>query len=1166
MKAQQLGKLGLHRLDLLCGFMFHEMGIRSLQAAPALLMGFRSIERSPLLREREVELENLRRVCSGLSTITAVKAATVRYNDSSMAAGHRRHFRINERTLSITPLFDVASKELKDALDALRVPYAPQPHGLLPAEAGKPLSIQVQYAGESRRYPIDHLPPALPQPGQHEAKSSQKPVVVTWASLLAEARAMDAIDKEQQVGRRGNWYERLAAVALHGVDSAGGFQLESELNLDGLRHLIGLPGAGKTTLLMCLLRHLGMRNLKVAVFFPSIEVCRQYLDDLRRYGVRAGLLVGQSRETRLRHAHRLAESLASDDKLGGFGSDAASSGLFEGVCALPGLTSAPSEAFGIADSFCTRVLQSADSEEPGRQADRSQEQKRKSGSFEGRLCPLWSRCGFTRAARELTESNIWLGHVLSADTRVPRHTSGLDERYFELIGRTFDVVVFDEADRAQQDLDNGGIAELSLSGSDRSYHRQVQRGTLDLFASGQNAVLHGLDYAQLAIEIAEFEKLNIALTHAILRLTEPTRKDFDGLLMSPLRIIGDWLSPRSVSRLTEDTFGDDPQAKAKDALCVLWEGAAIRAFQQRGGRGRESQAPEDSVNRMAGVFGLTPMEAREVHDSLTLYMGDWLAESNLKELGDTTEKIVELLRNLRRPMADAEARELVGLLLPVTFTILSYRRFSPRLNEMVEQGMFDPIHIDKLASKALLQATPENILGSLSGVRFFSTTSSSGASQANRGAGIDLQLQYVVFTGTPRLLMYRLHEWNTHKDGTRSGPAVLLTSATSFLPASPAYHVAVPPHYVLRRLRPERDDAPPSRYVFRPVKNGSGDDTVPLRFSGERSEASRFANLEKMAIALLEGGPTNSLLASDIDGFDIREGMGRKAAFVVNSYDQALRLKRAIDLRLPSWRDKVVAVVADLPEGPVSGVSGYVTASRVEALGDDPNWKVLIFPSGALGRGTNVVFTSGPRRRDAVIGTLYFLTRPHPAPNDMGLMVSMAAEATLKFDLRPQDSASLDDIAQSLTKARGRAYRKVGQLMRRPLYARALGELFEPFTANMAVSLLQTIGRAMRNGCPVQCFFVDRAWAERSARDQPDNEKSSMLVQLRRILERGISDSDPRIAALHQALYGAFLDPLSKTEFLRVAGEPDNNSDEPWTENPFWEADAPFETMGGIER
>ncbi|BCL95558.1 hypothetical protein MAFF211491_00100 [Ralstonia solanacearum] len=395
--------------------------------------------------------------------------------------------------------------------------------------------------------------------------------MVPWADLLREASEMDSIDERMQITRRGNWRQRLESVALHSVDSNGQLNVESNFGLDGLKHLIGLPGAGKTTLLMCLLRYLGVRGVRVAVFFPSIEVCRQYLEDLRRYDVHAGLLVGQSRETRLRHAHKLAESLATEDPLKGFGTSTESAQLFEGVCALPSLTSAPSAAFGIADSFCAKVLQ--------QRGNGMEDGEIEPNDFDRRLCPVWSLCGFTRAARELPSANIWLGHILSADTRVPRHTTALDERYFELIARSFDVVIFDEADRAQQDLDRGGIAELSLSGHDRSFHRQVQRNTLQPIAAGRNAVLHGVDYAQLTIEIAEFEKLNVALIHAILRLTDDLRKQFDGLLMSPLRIIGDWLSPKRTSLLTDD-LGADPLAQAKDALCELWEGTGVAPVTQ----------------------------------------------------------------------------------------------------------------------------------------------------------------------------------------------------------------------------------------------------------------------------------------------------------------------------------------------------------------------------------------------------------------------------------------------------------------------------------------------------------------------------------------------------------------------------------------------------------
>jgi hypothetical protein len=538
---------------------------------------------------------------------------------------------------------------------------------------------------------------------------------------------------------------------------------------------------------------------------------------------------------------------------------------------------------------------------------------------------------------------------------------------------------------------------------------------------------------------------------------------------------------------------------------------------------------------------------------LSQAMSDWLAESSLQELAEITKQIAELLREVRRSAKDAEAQQLVGLLLPVTFTILSYRRLSPHLADMIDQGLLDPIHIDEMVSKSLLTASPDNILGSLSGVRF----SSSLSQRDPFGQAVDLQLQYVVFAGTPRLLMYRLHEWNRRDDGTRDGPAVLLTSATSFLPASPAHHIAVPPHYVLQRLRSERDDAPPSRYAFRPILDGQGADATYLRYSGERSESTRQGNLEKMVAALLEGGPLDSQLTRDCANFDLRDGVPRRAAFVVNSYDQARRLKRFIDMTLPAWRDKVVAVVDDLPE--TGQLAGYVTSSRVESLGDDDRWQILIFPPGALGRGTNVVFTTGPRRRDAAIGTLYFLTRPHPTPNDLSLPVSMAAKATLDFDLRHDSSTSLAQLGQRFSVARRQAYGQIGRLLRRPVFARGLGDLFVPFTANIAVNLLQTIGRAMRNGCPVQCFFIDRAWAEKTARGERDTDRTSMLVQLRVIMEQGTQAIDKREAALFRALYGAFLEPLQNIKGLNPADIlEDPSPEEPWQENPLWTSDAPI--------
>ncbi|MEK0196189.1 hypothetical protein WME70_32930, partial [Microcoleus anatoxicus PTRS1] len=87
-----------------------------------------------------------------------------------------------------------------------------------------------------------------------------------------------------------------------------------------------------------------------------------------------------------------------------------------------------------------------------------------------------------------------------------------------------------------------------------------------------------------------------------------------------------------------------------------------------------------------------------------------------------------------------------------------------------------------------------------------------------------------------------------------------------------------------------------------------------------------------------------------------------------------------------------------------------------------------------------------------------------------------------------------------------------------------------PFTANQMVGILQTIGRGMRNGCPVQVYFVDAAWAIKSTENQPDSGRDSMLVQMRIILEECVKHPDSVIREIYQELYGAFLDPLQRIE------------------------------------
>lgn len=259
---------------------------------------------------------------------------------------------------------------------------------------------------------------------------------------------------------------------------------------------------------------------------------------------------------------------------------------------------------------------------------------------------------------------------------------------------------------------------------------------------------------------------------------------------------------------------------------------------------------------------------------------------------------------------------------------------------------------------------------------------------------------------------------------------------------------------------------------------------------------------------------------------------------MVNSFAQCEQLKMFIDMRFPEWRSKTVALTKDVEKH--SGKTGYITASQVEAIGDDDSIELLIFPMGAIGRGVNIVFTNGERPRDAAIGCLFFLTRPHPSVDDLSLLVSIAGRRSEAFNQRNFSSvASLEEVAECLKISRKETYFQIGRLLRNPLMASRLGKLLEPFTANIAVELLQTIGRGMRNGCPVQCFFVDAAWAQMSCHGEKDTPVSSMLVQLIDILTECINHPDPKHAAIYTRLYRSFLDPLVETENLLYSRQSD---------------------------
>lgn len=1072
---------GPDRLNWLCVGL-ELLGLDCLTAAPDLLSGMRSITRAAPARDHARIIQNLRHLSLGFATRKAIRHAVERYlefnrerDPAFLVDPTTLHFEQPERLLE--------PEEIEQARNALQSVLPLAPSGDRRADPNREMAV---------RLGRDALPQTIPALGfepppvtNHDLdRRPRGDIEVSWAELLTEARAMDREDSEQPNLRPGNWAEILRRARLSGAVGENGLQHLDRLWLTGVQHLIGLPGSGKTTLLLVLTRWLARNGFRVALFFPSIEVCRQKLAILARYGVKAGLLVGQSPVTRRSHMDRIAEAIGAGPERG-FGHTLPGADRFAANCVLAGFSREGTAAWPFGKAPCNDILQRAS----------------RSSRARSLRCPLWSVCGRNRAPRELPETSVWLGHVLSMDTSVPRATCSQRLTYYELIARTFDLVVFDEADRVQHDLDSYGATRLELSGTQDSMHRVVQEQVHTRFARGDNSRLSDSEINVYTRELAEFGNQTNNLVHLLHNLDSSVQRRYQRLLLTPARIL-DTLVRQGRSNIGPTRLR---------AIINAWDQAswaAVSDSSQESDELDENRAVENELGRW--------------REQLTQLFRAHLAAVYTRRRDAITERIIELVavRALQR-QADRREQVEIRLLLHVTFVIRWYQRIVPGMRTMVAEGLLSEQTVTGAISDALRRYCPESLLGHLSGVRFDYDHSLAVSTRPNAR---NVRLSYVSFVAAPRLLMTRMHDLLAD-DGLQRGPAVLLTSATSFLEDSPAFHINVGLPWVLRAREPEDEPVPPSpksRFSFQwfPDPRLAGQ---PLRFSGAgvRQEANLLAMIEH----LVRGGIGKSELFRIIRRFDEQDGIHRKAGLIVNSYDQAKAIKTYLDRAYPEIGRRTVAVVRALPDARRD--TGYVTTTQVPALGDEPDWDILVFPLGALGRGTNIVFSSGPRARHATLGSLWFLTRPHPPAGDLSLLVSLAGREAEHFDRSEFDEqTTLTGIGEQYRSARRQLYRMSERLLRDPLMASRLGELFRPFTANLMVDILQAIGRGMRGGRPVQVFFVDAAWAPNSAGDEAERPGQSMLVEMLEILTDCVTHSEPTHRAIYRELYLPFFRPF----------------------------------------
>ena len=950
--------------------------------------------------------------------------------------------------------------------------------------------------------------------------------LVRWEDLVAVADRFDAIDEtagRQHPGER-SWYRRLHTAAgektavLMQATSAGLAECDA-LELIGVKHLIGLPGAGKTTLLYLLAAWASERDYRVCFLFPSIEVATGFIERLSQYDVRSALLFGQSDRARSKHVASFASALSQDNR--GYAVTRTAAPFFATNCSLAAFAGDEDVAFPHAHPPCQQVHQMPAGANAGKGPVAHQ-------------CAMASVCGRQEAERALVDASVWAGHILSTDRDVSPLFSDVQLKHFEYLARTFDLVVVDECDGAQANMDGRGTPLMKLSGdSDSVWNRLL----LDLHApaaQGRNAFIGGASIATIMAMSGRFGQAAERLTAAIVKSPREFREEYSRKLLTGLSLIADMFPLSRAASFVEGEEEAQAHLDARQGLERIWDYAAKRVAFREGGEAlrhlnelqREEDGESSADNAMAAAYGLGDNEVSKIAaqmritaEAVRTYAAQVLEALDTWDREGADEYLNVLVGVLLKAPGLAPAKEPkyftehVRLLANVTLLVLQHFGLGPHLRLLNGQGILGDEVFESRPSKELLGFVPESLAGRLSGVRY--TVGDEG----------DVDIAHVGFVGTPRMLMHRIAQLGQDSGGT--GPAVLLTSATSLLQDSPSYHIKAGPHYVLRRPNAGAGWAD-SRYFFLPLKDPH-DDRQRLFFSGSRLSRREYV-LKAMASELLEGGRA-SKVESALSQNDVVGGVGRKAAFVVNSYEQCEMLYEHVRQQFPAWRDRVRHLVRG---GVLASASEHgVTASEVERLGDDKDWDLFIFPMGAIGRGVNIVYKFGPRADKAMIGSLYFLTRPHPRSDSLGFLQGVVGAASEAFD--QASFTSPEDALAAMRAKRAEVSNKVGALLRLPQASRALGEFGRPFVADQMIMILQTIGRAMRGDCPAFVYFVDAAWAPKSAVVQADDTRTSMLLMMRRILDDYLTHPDAALRDCYENLYRSFYAPLASIRGVKTA-------------------------------
>ncbi|HEU5378030.1 MAG TPA: hypothetical protein VFV38_21625 [Ktedonobacteraceae bacterium] len=373
----------------------------------------------------------------------------------------------------------------------------------------------------------------------------------------------------------------------------------------------------------------------------------------------------------------------------------------------------------------------------------------------------------------------------------------------------------------------------------------------------------------------------------------------------------------------------------------------------------------------------------------------------------------------------------------------------------------------------------------------------------------------------------------------RPGPHVLALSGTSWLPHSSFWHIDVPPAGVLEPEDSAKRAIAQSTFTFLPQYEDDSRQEKPIFVSGTKM---MLQNLQKIARSLIS--EKHPYLRQELERIRQREkeeleererkiGTAQspqwenraRLLLLVNSYDQVQVVAQEI-ARSPEWRGQVYGLKRgnDVTQDYWVEVSQWYkpwNRSDFERFGETEAGTILVAPMQAIGRGYNAL----NEQNIAAFGAIYFLTRPMPHPFDTQAQASEMNKTVLDWCHNPNHRLwRYKNISHMAVALRSEAYRLWYEMDHRFGYRALSVEKKKDLAATTAGLVMQACGRLVRGGVPFDAYFVDAAWAPRSARKGKDKDtpQTSLLAALIAVLLDYAKDP------LGEALLGPYVQALKK--------------------------------------